>query len=220
MAKSSLQGLSLDELADRGAAGDAAAEAALCEAIRVRFVPIAKRRVRDDDAQDVVQEALRIVHAKYARRERNGQVLTWGMVILRNVIGNYYQRKEKQALEEPFDERRFPRNAGEWGTPAQPGPGVESETWREVLEAITLLARQEPRCAMLFRRILESLDEGGAPGKVSRRAMERMRGDFGEMTRGALYVALHRCRASLRAILNDMGALAGERAIGDRGQHG
>jgi len=219
MSKPSLQGLSLDELADRGASGDSTAEQALCEALRVRFVPIAKRRVRDDDAQDVVQEALRIVHAKYARRERAGPVLTWGMVILRHVIGNYYQRREKRALEEPFDERRWPGGGAGWEAPGLPGTGVEGETWHEVLEAISRLARKEPRCAALFRRILESLDEGGTPSEVSHRAMERMRADFGEMSRGSLYVALHRCRANLRAILGDMNALTmlGETKTGERG---
>jgi DNA-directed RNA polymerase specialized sigma24 family protein len=214
-------GLSLDELAARGAGGDRAAEQELCEALRVRFVPIAKRRVQDADAEDVVQEALRIVHAKYAGRERAGQVLTWSMVVLRNVIGNYYQRREKLALEEPFDERRHADRATGGEAAARQGADGECEMWGQILEAVGLLARKEPRCAVMFRRILESLDEGGTPAAVLRRAMERMRADFGEISRGALYVALHRCRANLRAILSDMGALAmpGESMKGDRDGH-
>jgi DNA-directed RNA polymerase specialized sigma24 family protein len=221
MSNPTLAGLPLDELAARGAGGDRAAEQELCESLRVRFLLIAKRRVRAEDVEDVAQEALRIVLARYGRRERAGQVLTWGLAILRNVIGNYYQRREKQTREEPFDERRHPAGTRGAGPIAGPGADGGNETWNEVLEAIGRLARREPRCAVLFRRILESLDEGGAPGQVSRRAMERMRADFGAMSRGALYVALHRCRASLRGILQDMGALAlpGAAATDDQDRH-
>ncbi len=198
----SLAELSLDELAALGTAGDRAAEQVLFEGLRVRFVQVAKRRVRADDVEDVAQEALGIVHAKYARREPTSPVLTWSLAILRNVIGNHYQRRERLARGEPFDERHHPMAI-------EGGGGIEEEeALREVLEAIDHVARRQARCALLFRRIMESLAEGGTPTEVTHRAMERLRSDFGEMSRGALYVALHRCRVHLRAALAEAGAPA------------
>lgn len=194
---------SLDELAALGAAGNPAAEQALFENLRVSFVQIAKRRVRADDVEDVAQEALGIVHAKYAGRGPAGPILTWGLAILRNVIGNYYQRRERQAKGEPFDEGRHLTAVEGYDR------REEDQALRDLLAAIDRLARHHARCAVLFRRIMESLAEGGAPTEVTHRAMERMRTDYEAMSPGALYVALHRCRAHLRAILAEGGALTG-----------
>jgi len=211
MTTPSLAELSLDELAALGTAGDRAAEQVLFEGLRVRFLQVAKRRVRADDVEDVAQEALGIVHSKYAKRGPGGPVLTWGLAILRNVIGNYYQRRERLARGEPFDERRHPAAAEDHGDI------VDDEALRDLLEAIDRLARRQARCAVLFRRIMESLAEGGGPTEVTHRAMERLRTDFGEMSRGALYVALHRCRAHLRATLAETNAPAGLEMIDEEG---
>lgn len=205
---------SFDELATRAAGGDRFAEEALFHGLRVRFVQVAKRRVRADDVEDVTQEALGIVLAKYAARGASGRVLTWGLAILRNVIGNHYQRRERLARGEPFDERRHTDGPGGGAVPAARDGGEGEEILRETLAAIDRLSRDEARCAALFGRILESLAEGGTAAEMTHRALERMRADFGELSRGALYVALHRCRASLRAILADMGVLDDPAAAG------
>ena len=95
----------LDTIAARARSGDRAAEETFFEALRVRFLAIAKRRVRRDDLEDVVQEALRVIHAKYRQTEPQARVLTWAMVVLRNVIGNYYQKRKKLERAEPFENR-------------------------------------------------------------------------------------------------------------------
>ena len=87
---------SLDHLCDRALAGDGRCEAALFEALRVRFLPIAKRRVQTDHVEDVVQDTLKIVFAKYGEREPGAGILVWGLTVLRNVIGNYYQSKQRE----------------------------------------------------------------------------------------------------------------------------
>ncbi len=203
MATHSHVGRSLDELARLSADGDAVAEQELFERLRVRFLSIAKRRVRADDLEDVVQDALRTVHGKYGQRQAAPTMLTWSLAVLRNVIGNYYQRRQRRNGAEAFDEQR---HVSVESAAAQAVVAGE-ETVAEALEAIARLARTDARCAIMFRRILESLELGGVPAEVSRRAMASMRAEFGDVSRGALYVALHRCRRRLREILRDMQAL-------------
>lgn len=200
--------LSLDELAVRARAGEHPAETTLFEALRVRFLDIAKRRVRRDDLEDVVQETLQIVHAKYGNREHQPGMLTWSLAVLRNVIGNYYQKRERLDRGEPFEERLHSAPGSLGGQSGAgfsiPGSDPLGEFAQQVLKAISLLAEKEPRCGVLFRKILESLDMGGGQREISRRVMERLREDHPGASRGSLYVALHRCRTRLREIIREM----------------
>ncbi|MCK4304274.1 MAG: hypothetical protein KAY24_08535 [Candidatus Eisenbacteria sp.] len=196
--------VSLDQLSSLARLGDSQAETVLFEMLRVRLLDVAKRRVRRDDLEDVVQEALRIVHTKHATRAVGRGMLVWSMAVLRNVIGNYYQKREKLDRGEPFDERFHGTldvsRARCHGIPGDNGPEGAAE---RILEAISLLARRNPRCGVLFRRIMESLAVGGSPREISQRAMDLLGQDFEEMSRSGLYVALHRCRNRLREILHE-----------------
>lgn len=196
---------SLDEIADQALAGDATAEAALFQSLRVRFVSIAKRRVREDDVDDVVQDALRVVHEKYRTRSSPPGVLVWSLAVLRNVIGNYYQARKREsgrvALEDGVSEVRAP-GVGSVTAVELPVPG--DETVDQIVAAIETLSRREPRCGRIFRGILKSLEMGGGPREISGRVLDFVRWDAPEMTRGSFYVALHRCRSHLREILHEM----------------
>jgi DNA-directed RNA polymerase specialized sigma24 family protein len=194
---------SLDELWARAASGDPEAEASLFSSLRVRFLDIAKRRVRKDDLEDVVQEALGIIHTKHQAREPRRGMLLWSFAVLRNVIGNYYQKRARRDRGEAFDER-FHVDAGPDREPQVPTPSGTSDCIDELMAALTRLAQRDPRCAIFFRRILESLDEGGTSGEISRRALRKVGREIGGISRNALYVALHRCRAKLRAIVREM----------------
>ncbi len=195
---------SLDELAERALAGDGRAESALFSTLRVRFLDIAKRRVQDSDLEDVTQEALRIIHAKYSEKKSDRGMLPWSCAVLRNVIGNYYQamgarRRREQITADP---RAFPvRDEG-----TLPGTAAleSAETRERVVEAITILSRRHPRCGLVFRRILENLERGGDPREVTRRAIDGLLRDDRSLKAGNLYVILHRCRAHLREIVEEM----------------
>lgn len=204
MTESTIEGHSLDELADRASAGDGLAESALFQSLRVRFVSIAKRRVREDDVDDVVQDALRIVHGKYRTRSSPPGVLVWSLAILRNVIGNYYQaRKSESGRVAPGDGVNGRRVAFE-GVAAGGWPEPEGDMVDQIVAAIETLSRREPRCGKIFRGILKSLELGGGQREVSGRVLNFVHRDVPEMTRGAFYVALHRCRSHLREILQEM----------------
>ncbi len=202
MERNSLNDKSLDELSTIARAGDSQAESALFGTLRVRFLEIAKRRVRKDDAEDVVQDALRIAHMRYTQREIRSGMLSWSLVVLRNVIGNYYQKRGRLDRGETFDDRLH----GSLGTGRMGADEdlVAREATRAVLEAAARLGRREPRCGSFFRHVLESLGEGGDAGEITGRAMAQLRADFPGMSRGSLYVAIHRCRNRLREILRQM----------------
>jgi len=156
--------------------------------------------VRDEDAEDLVQEAMQIVHARLQAGELTDGVLVWSLAVLRNRIGNYYQRRARRAGEEPFEEGRHASG----GSPL--AEMLEAEMKEQVLVAVEVLAERHPRCGLLFRRILESLSLGGSPGEVTRRALGKLRDDLQGLSSGALYVALHRCRGRLRTILTELEA--------------
>lgn len=196
--------LPLDDLASRALAGDPSSERALFGALRERFLSLAKQRVQRDDQEDVVQDALRVVLARYGTRPSAVGILPWSLMVLRNVIGNYYQRRSREeARLVSLDDREESRE----GTVPLTSPSVDIDLScanDRVTAAISLLSRERPKCGAIFRHILESLAEGGRPREVSRIAMQRVRADHPEMSAGSFYVALHRCRSRLQEILRGL----------------
>jgi DNA-directed RNA polymerase specialized sigma24 family protein len=195
----------LDGLLLRALEGAREAETALFEGLRARLLRVAKQRVREDDAPDVVQDALRIVLLKFRARGDQPGILPWSLTVLRNVIGNYYQkadhRKEWISLEHTPSE--FLARAGEVAA-RETDPGddrAQRLLVKRLAVAIRDLSDRHPRCGAIFRAILASLDAGGNPREISSRALETIQQEYSDLTRGLFYVALHRCRANLRQIL-------------------
>jgi hypothetical protein len=190
---------SLDGLARKARAGDAAAAELLFAGLRVRLRDVAKRRVQEDGLEDVIQDTLKIVHQKYRTSSSDAGILIWSFVVLRNVIGNYYQNKRRrQGRETPLEDLPRP--------PAGARLEEESDLGERLTEALATLARQAPRCGLIFRRILESWERGGGPREVSQRALATVQREEPAMTRGSFYTALHRCRARLRVLLDNLEA--------------
>lgn len=189
---------SLDNLHQLALNGDTQAQSELFDHLRVRFLSLAKQRVQVDHAEDVVQEALKIVFDRYGEIKPGPGILIWGLTVLRNVIGNHYQARNREKERLDFVE--------EWPAAAATDADVLSETMLSqttdrLLAAIDELGRRFPRCARIFQGLLASLEQGGTPNQVSSRALQLVRQDHPELTRGSFYTALHRCRASLRAVL-------------------
>jgi len=191
----------LDALRLRAAHGDSGAEAALFVDLRVRFLTLAKRRVQPDHAEDVVQEALGVVLRKYRDLPGDRGLLVWSLTVLRNVIGNHYQSRRRDADQtvQVDDWHRVPE-ARLAGDPV--GQLMDEQAAATMEQAIAELARTAPRCGNIFANLLSSLEQGGGPREVSSRALAMMQADTPDLTRNSFYVALHRCRARLRAILD------------------
>lgn len=186
-----LEDIPFDDLCARAVGEDREAEAHLFERLRVRFLQVAKRRVREEDREDVVQEGLRIAHSKYRQRTVPDGFLPWSFAILRNVVGNYYKRRSGQPAHVPFEEATGARAP-------EPPPDLA-----DLDRALRHLARSHPRCGAIFRGILESLDEGGGAREVSGRVLQRAQREEPNLTPDAFYVRLHRCRERLRALLEE-----------------
>jgi DNA-directed RNA polymerase specialized sigma24 family protein len=190
---------SLDALAAGWLAGDGAAESALFENLRVRFLSLAKRRVREDHAEDVVQDALKIVHERYGEAGRDRSILVWGLTVLRNVIGNHYQKRgrEKDRIAHVEDMERLPE------TGLEPDADLIGASIRQGLEeAVAELAERFPRCGKIFDAILASLERGGSPREISSQALKLVQREQPDLKPNAFYVALHRCRGHLRAVMD------------------
>lgn len=192
---------SLDRMAIRALSGDLEAETALFETLRVRFLDVAKRRVRDEDCEDLTQDALRIVHAKYGTRHEKSGILPWAFTILRNVIGNYYQKRERRGVDEKYRDDVFAGIATE--------PEAHFDTGERIVDAVMILSKKHARCGRIFRRIIESLADGGSPNEISSRAFQSTQSDEPSLTRGNYYTSLHRCRSRLREVVR---TLEGDRA--------
>ncbi len=192
---------SLDELCVLALDGDERAQSELFSALRVRFLQVAKRRVQGDHLEDVVQDALRIILDKYHARTGDTGILVWSFTVLRNVIGNYYQSRRRDVERTTYVE--------DWQTFRSASVVIDPTRDRETAEftsrleeAVATLARKSPRCGKLFANLLKSFQHGGGQREVSQRAIEMAQHEDPGMSRNNFYVALHRCRAQLRALLD------------------
>lgn len=158
--------------------------------LRERFVSVAVRRVEPDSVEDVVQDALRIVHEKTGVAPGalvDGQpALAWCFQVLRNAVGNHYQRRREHA-NVPVETLSL----------VHPGPTpleyLEREERRRLVhDALAELARRADRCADYLRRTVA----GESPAAIA--AAEHLEP-------AVLYRRLYRCREQLREILKSWG---------------
>jgi DNA-directed RNA polymerase specialized sigma24 family protein len=191
----SAESTDLDGLAARAAAGDGSAAERLFDDLRERFDALAKRRVREDEREDCVQDALRIVHRKYRARPGGVAILPWSLTVLRHVIGNVYQRRTRAEQHEELQDEGPTVDF-------DPLAGVEADRLRtRVAIAVARLARDHPRCGVIFRAILDGLARGDGPDEVVRAALEAVHATEPELTPGNFHVILHRCRGRLHRAL-------------------
>jgi len=188
---------SLELLAEHAVAGDARAESELFTRLGVSLRQVAKRRVPEDDLEDLVQEALTIAHGKYRDRHAPTGLLPWSFAVLRNVIGNYYQARRRREGHEEFRDEIHAAAV----TP-EPGSLEQRELQGLLVRAIHRLGLDHPRCESIFRSILDALAEGGSSREISAQVWDSVRGEEPGLTRGAFYVVLHRCRGRLRELLS------------------
>lgn len=194
---------SLDDQRARALAGDPAAEAALFDVLRVRFLDLAKRRVQPDHAEDVVQEALGVVLRKYRDLPPDRGILVWSLTVLRNVIGNHYQSRRRDG--EQTTQVDDWHAVAEARVDANPLDQLAADQAAARLEdAIGRLSRTSPRCGLIFAKLLAAVDRGGSPREVSTRALVLVQQELPDLNRNSFYVSLHRCRAQLRAVLDRM----------------
>lgn len=163
------------------------------EQLRQQFLQVARRRVPPADVEDVVQDALRVVHDRGSalpaeRRVEGLPPLAWCFQALRHVVGNHYQRRHRR---QRVLESRDP-HAGGWEEavdPRTPAEALQGEELRgHVHAALAELARREDPCHGYLNAVL---DGSSARELALREGLEP----------AVLYRRLYRCRQKLRQLL-------------------
>ena len=171
----------LDKLFGQAREGDVASKEELFEFLRSRLLVLARYRVAEA-AEDMVHESLIIVHNRFSEFESLQALLGFTHQVLRNKIGNIYQRRSReqnrQVELETVSEARNP--------PDLDMEAIEME--RIVRKAIEKLGENRPYC----RTILFSLYHGLDPDEIS--------GNL-QITKSRLKVQTFRCREALKKIL-------------------
>jgi DNA-directed RNA polymerase specialized sigma24 family protein len=160
--------------------------------LRNQLLRIASSRVDESDVEDVVQEAMRIIVEKGVDRGAepvdDTAPLAWCFQVLRNVIGNYYQRR-----------RTSQRWIDSSDVDNAPDPAVfealDSDRTLALIEgALAVMRRSDPDCAGYLSR----LADGERAGTIA---------DGHSIDRAAFYRRLYRCREKLRGLLAAKGVV-------------
>jgi RNA polymerase sigma factor (sigma-70 family) len=160
---------------------------------------VARRRLRPDLAEDVVQEALRIIVQKGVVLGVGSEVegepaLAWCFQVLRHTIGNAYRRQRaRDHREAPGAGHSALTVPSEAPTPIEALHQVEATS--AIRRALDDLAREDPGCGRYFARLLEGLSPAELALEVATEAP-------------ILYRRIYRCRQKLRALLLQRGVEA------------
>jgi DNA-directed RNA polymerase specialized sigma24 family protein len=163
--------------------------------LRERLLAVASRRVPAEAVEDVVQDALRVIVERKVP-ETGAMIddlpgLAWCFQVLRNTIGNYYQKARTRRTWRERESTRAPE-------PAAPTPldALESaDATRTILAAIQAMRGDADSCG----RYLECLAQGTSPADLARSE---------GVEPAVLYRRIYRCRHKLRVVLIERGILA------------
>lgn len=167
--------------------------------LRSRFLGVACRRVREEDVEDVVQEAMRVVHARGSGLVDEEIVdglppIAWCFQVLRHTIGNHYKRtrRRESVLESRAEFDDTMPGSIDGRTPAE---ALETdEVMRTVEAALGDLEGSDTRCHEMLREVMA--------GTRVRELAERAGVEEPVFSR-----RLYRCRQKLRAQLRAKGVL-------------
>ncbi len=156
--------------------------------LRRRFAEIAARRVPEDAVEDVVHDALGIVlvkgQAEAQRENRTEPTLQWSFNVLRNVIGNWYQKRRHHERVEGMELQD--------NSPDALAALTTEERAETIRSAVDELRQSRPHCAQW----LWSMAQGIKAGVLAERA---------SMQQAAFYRKVYRCRKLLAEILHRRG---------------
>jgi RNA polymerase sigma factor (sigma-70 family) len=161
--------------------------------LRVRMVRLARRRVGEEDVEDVVQSTLRVVAERGLSAESSAvdglPPVAWCFQVLRNTIGNHYkrQRTRRKHMEDGSDLEGLHA--------VSPGSEMGSRERLLTLErTLDEIEQRDEQCGGLLRRSIDGL----SPQEIA---------DERGLEMNALYQRLYRCRQRLRELLRERGVL-------------
>ncbi len=160
--------------------------------LRNQLVEVARRRVPEEDVEDVVQDALRVIHERGDSLPTERQVdgrppVAWCFQVLRFTISNLYRRQRTRRSS--LDPRVDPDTVSAVTPAGTALESLESEEALELIEAaLDQLASDDVQCG----RYLDRLLDGIAPRELAKRE---------GLDEPILYRRVYRCRQKLRALL-------------------
>lgn len=168
--------------------------------LRARLLAVARRRVDPEAAEDVVQRAMMVIVERGSSLDGEGldeiagapglPPLAWCLTVLRNIIGNVYQRQRTEGV---IDRGALLTEVeSSHPTPLQ---ALESaEAARAIEGALAALDTDGASCG----RYLRALADGLSPRSLA---------DQEGLSEAVLYRRVYRCRAKMREILLEKGLL-------------
>jgi len=180
----------IDELLDRALAGDKTAENKLFSNLNARFLSITQHRICNPqkdgdeitrDAEDIVQETLEILYRNFKQVKFSAGFLQYAFGILRNKIGDYFRKKEREEV------MKRPIEAGELVNGEQPEDIIDADELRELI--IKVLTKTNFESQRIIYALMEGYSAGG------------MIGILGKIPRGTLDNKIYRIRKELKKLL-------------------
>ena len=171
----------MEELLSRALKGERKAEEELFRTLRVRFVYLAKRRLGSEIAEDVAQEACAIVFEKYRNKDFAAGFEAWAHQVLRNVIGNHLQARERKLRN--LDSQVGVNSAAMHVSDQEP-PGMSAR----IIECLNKINMSHP----LYARVLNLSYQGYTTREICQRL---------KIKPNYLYVILNRGRSMLKRCL-------------------
>ena len=160
--------------------------------LRGQFVEIARRRVPEGEVEDVVQDALRVVHERGPSVPTDRQVdgrppVAWCFQALRFTVANFYRRQKFR--RDTFDPDTDPDTKSSGAPIENPLESLESEEALDLIEdALNELSSNDQQC----RRYLDRLLDGASPRELA---------ESEGLEEPVLYRRVYRCRQKLREFL-------------------
>ena len=170
--------LELETSLDNARNGDEQSKDRLFEFVRSKLLLLARYRV-PEGAEDIVQESLIVILRNFSQFDSLGGLLAFSHNVLRNKVGNVYQRRDRHKRVDLVD-TELPYSVDDKSDAA--------ELDRIVQRSIRKLGQDRPDC----QTILECLYFGLDPDEISERL---------GISKSNLKVRTFRCRQALRDLL-------------------
>ncbi len=167
----------LDDHYGRACQGDEEAENELFKHLLVRFRFIARRKIKGNEAEDVVQKALKSILGNYKTVAFRISFWAWAYGVLQNKIKDYF--KDKNQEEDKFVSLSEVENLL-----IDPPPEIDPEFERKLVNCL----KQIMKYNIDYARALNLTYQGYKAGDIARKLKVNINN---------LYVILHRARAMI-----------------------
>ena len=173
----------MEHLLEKAKSGDKNAEKEIFSHLFVRFKYLAKRRIGEENCEDLAQEACMTIAEKYKTEEYTVGFAAWAYGVLKMKIGNFLQAKKRLSGKQKSFDNGYVLNRA-----SDPDPDLK----RALIKCIKKVAREYRR----YARALNLTFLGYDTEDICRRL---------QIKPGHYYVVLNRGRAMLKECLRTEG---------------